>query len=94
MCTDTASFSQYEKALLDVLKTLYWENGSQAKCHNNHSISSKWFSFPATSQQLDTALRALSNRGCLVSNNPGSFCLTDCGLRAIGILPSSPNDVC
>lgn len=99
MCTDNASFNTDEKTLLDVLRTLCWGNGTDKKgsvfkCHHQNSIKSNWLGRTKTSQQLCTALESLSKRGCIFTNDKGSFCLTDCGLRAIRAFPPTPHTSC
>lgn len=94
MCTDTSSFSADENALLSILNSLYFQNAPNARCHNGKTIASKWPGYPSSSAGLATALSGLASRGCLEGSQQGSFCLTDCGLRAAGVFPPSDNGSC
>jgi hypothetical protein len=87
MCNDISSFTEDEQAALGLVKACYLGSLPTVKCHPYSSIEANWL---GPREQLIEALDSLIKLGCLVSGDPGTWCLTECGLQAIGALPPTP----
>lgn len=83
------TFTRDEKALLNLLKRLYWANkgGRTYKCHQEKVLTSNWLNTQTDLQALSTALDGLINKQCITRDRLGLYCLTDDDIRAIGAAP-------
>lgn len=81
----TTQLTPDEEQLLKILKQLYWEKAPMlTRCHNVHTVTSRWPGYAATAGRLSAAVDSLIAKGLITLEN-NSICLTDDGLRAIGV---------
>ena len=79
-----------EKLLLTILRRMYWESQPNARCQNPNYIKSHWPGAPSTIGALNNAVQSLVASGHLKFGDL-LICLTDTGLREIGVLPPEAN---
>jgi len=93
MCEDKESMSAGEKLILDIFKDFYWPN--QTPCNQIRAVSHKYPGANKNPTNFNIALNSLLKRGCIRKLDDNiTYCLTDCGIQAIGAIPPNQSVTC
>jgi hypothetical protein len=95
MCVDKSQLTPVEQQLLDILRALALGTTPPARCSAKPAVTSMWPGYPNPTavSALNAAIQGLARRRC-IDDRLQSLCLTDCGMRTIGLLPADPNGQC
>jgi len=89
MCDDKNNLTKNELILIGVFKEFYWPN--QSPCNQIQALAHRFPGANINPTEFNEALCSLINRGCITTRDNLSYCLTKCGIQAIGAAPQNDN---
>lgn len=92
MCDNRNSLSPDELKILDIFKDFYWPH--QTPCNQIQALAYRFLGANTNPTAFNLALNSLIVRGCISTQDNLTYCLTTCGIQAIGAAPSSGDAQC